>query len=622
MKRLLWVGVIFFAGVLLGLISVHGTFNHLRHAFSPSLSFADGSAYIGDLNAQGQIDGNGRMRWKNGDLYEGYFVAGLFHGEGKLSSKSSGIYVGNFVAGEMEGQGELTYQDGSRYSGEFRNNQFNGKGRLIFQDSSSYTGDFAKGRPQGKGQWIFADGAIYIGEVASGAITGKGELTRGESKYVGDFVSGKMHGNGVFIDEAGGTYSGEFQDDTFKGQGSYVSAEGETSIGTFEDWVLSGQGIQTDKDGNQWQGEFKNGLLDGNGTFIEKDGHQYAGEFRFGKYHGKGKVIAANGDIYDGEFSYGRKHGAGTLTYKVAIEGVNKITGRWEYDRLVDGGNDIKIFSPDEVTEYAIYQEAPALARALDAIQPSDGNKIDLYSLVVAGYGTEEVFRRESKFIENLFTSQYDNRDTAIYLSNSQRSLDEHPMATRTSISAVIQRIAQQMDKEQDIFFLYITSHGGKDKTIALNHNGLSLGAVDAQWLGDLLKESGIRHRVVVLSACFSGGFVDDLADENTLVMTAAAAEKTSFGCADDSLFTYFGKAYFKESLKPGVDFEQAFYRARDLVQIWEEEQKITPSDPQIRTNKRITAHIRRWLNDSNSRALANLKRNPPDSPTAIETGL
>lgn len=612
MKALIRVSAIFFLGVVFGLISVHGTFNHLRHSFSPSLSFADGSTYVGSLNAEGQLDGHGRMQWKNGDYYEGEFSAGLFHGKGKLSTKVSGVYIGKFVAGVMEGQGELTYTDGARYSGEFRDNQFHGKGKLVFADTATYKGDFANGRPHGDGQWSFTDGSVYIGEVGEGAITGKGELTRSGSKYIGDFVKGKMHGSGVFVDEAGGTYSGEFQGDAFKGQGSYVSADGETSIGVFEDWVLNGKGVQTDKDGNQWQGEFKNGLLDGEGTFIEKNGHQYAGEFRFGKYHGKGKLIATNGDIYEGEFSYGRKHGGGTITYKEPIDGVSKITGRWEYDRLVDGGSDLKIFSPEEVAEYAIYKEAPELTRALEAIQPSDDNKIELYSLVVAGYGTEEVFRRESKFIENLFSTQYNNRSTAIYLSNSQRSLDEHPMATRTSISASVKKIAEQMDKERDIFFLYVTSHGSKNKTIALNHNGLSFASVDAKWLGDLLKASGIRHRVVVLSACFSGGFVDDLADENTLVMTAASAEKTSFGCADDSLFTYFGKAYFKESLKPGVDFEQAFYQARELVQSWEEEQKITPSEPQIRVNKKITAYVKRWLNDTNSPVLANLKAQSP----------
>lgn len=608
MKRLWWGGVIFLTGITIGLISVHGTFNHLRHTFSPSLTFADGATYIGDLNAHGELEGNGRMHWKNGDSYEGHFVAGLFHGTGRLSSASVGTYTGNFVAGVKEGQGEWVYPDGSRYVGEFHNNQFHGKGKIIFSDSSYFIGDFAGSRPHGKGQWFFADGAIYTGDVTKGVITGKGELTRSGSKYTGDFVEGKMQGSGVFVDEVGDTYSGEFKADSFEGQGTYIGHEGSTSIGQFSGWLLNGKGMQTDKDGSQWQGEFQNGLLEGQGTYIEKNGHHYSGEFKFGKYHGKGKLIAKNGDVYDGEFSYGRKHGAGSLIYKEAIDGVGKVTGRWQYDRLVDGGDDVKIFSAEEVAEYAIYKESLELTRVLDAVQFSNSKKIELYSLVVAGYGTEEVFRRESKFIENLFTNQYQNRSTAIYLSNSQRSLEEHPMATRTSIKAAIERLAERMDKKQDIFFLYVTSHGSKNQAIALNHNGLAFAAVDAKWLGELLRASGIQHRVVVLSACFSGGFIDELSDANTLVMTAASAQKTSFGCADDSLFTYFGKAFFKESLKPGVDFEQAFYQARDLVKIWEEEQDITSSDPQIRKNAKVTTHVKQWLREVDSHNVAELK--------------
>lgn len=608
MKRVWLVSAIFFAGVIFGLLSVHGTFNHLRHTFSPSLSFADGSTYVGSLNAQGELEGNGRMHWKNGDSYEGNFVAGLFQGQGKLSMSSSGVYTGSFVGGAMEGQGELVYTDGSRYLGEFKESQFHGKGKLMYSDGSFYTGDFANGRPNGKGRWVFADQSTYTGDVVNGVITGKGELTRGGNKYLGEFVSGKMHGKGVFTDAQGNSYSGEFQSDIFNGEGVYTGVDGDTFIGHFTAWMLNGKGMQTDKAGNQWQGEFENGLLEGQGTYIEKSGQQYAGEFKFGKYSGKGKLIAENGDVYEGEFSFGKKHGAGTLTYKEPIDGVVKVTGRWDYDRLVDGGSDVKIFTPEDVAEYAVYKEASALQRSLDALQLSDAKKIELYSLVVAGYGTEEVFRRESKFIENLFTGQYHNRNTAIYLSNSQRSLDEHPMATRTSIQAAITKIAERMDKEKDIFFLYITSHGSKNKTISLNHNGLALADIDAKWLGDLLRATGIRHRVVVLSACFSGGFIDDIGDENTLVMTAASAKKTSFGCADDSLFTYFGKAYFKESLKPGVDFEQAFYQARSLVEEWEAAQKITPSEPQIRANARINEYIKLWLKSDNTQDLVNLK--------------
>jgi len=596
MKRISLIACAFFAGVIFTLIAVQGTFRDLRFAFSPSLSFANGASYIGDLNAQGQLEGQGRMTWTNGDIYDGEFSAGLFHGKGKFVSGDSGTYKGDYVRGYMEGRGVLSYSNGTHYEGEFVANQFQGKGRLTYAAGDIYEGDFTNNAMNGVGTWSFADKSIYVGQVVNGVIQGRGELLRptGE-KYTGDFVAGKMHGKGVFADGHGNQYSGEFHTDNFIGAGTYVSDDGFTYVGEFKNWRLNGKGIQTDAEGNHWEGEYQDGRLEGQGSYIAKDGEQYTGEFKFGKYSGTGKLVASNGDIYEGKSAYGQQHGKGVLIYKELIDGVSKVDGRWEYGRLIDGGDAVKIFSPEEVTEHALYKESNELQRTLDSLQISDPQKIELYSLVVAGYGTEEVFHRESKFIETLFNSQYGNRATAIYLANSQRSLAEHPFATRTSISAAVARIAERMDKEQDIFFLYVTSHGSKDKKIALNHNGLALADIDAKWLGNLLKATGIKHRVVVLSACFSGGFIDDLKDPYSLIMTAAAADKTSFGCADDSLFTYFGKAYFKESLKPGVDFEQAFYQAKELVESWEKEQKITVSNPQIFPNPTVVRQLKLW---------------------------
>ena len=609
MKRVSVVAAAFIAGIIFTLIATQGTFRDLRFAFSSSLSFANGSTYVGGLNDEGQLEGQGRMTWSNGDKYDGEFLGGLFHGKGKLVYGDSGAYTGDFARGYMEGRGILTYPDGSYYEGEFVANQFQGKGKLTYPDGSKYEGDFEKNNMNGVGKWSYADKSIYTGHVVNGVIQGQGELVRASGeKYTGDFVAGKMHGQGVFDDGRGNRYSGEFQNDNFEGAGTFVSDDGYTYVGEFKNWRLHGKGMQTDADSNHWEGEYRDGQLEGKGSFIANDGEQYTGEFRHGKYASQGKLIASNGDIYEGEFSFGRKHGKGVLVYKIPIDGVSRINGRWEYGRLIDGGDTVKIFPPEVVAEHALYKESAQLQQALDSLQVSDPQKIELYSLVVAGYGTEEVFHRESKFIENLFSSQYENRATAIYLNNSQRSLDEHPFATLTSIRAAIMRIAERMDKEQDIFFLYVTSHGSKDKKISLDHSGVELADMDAKWLGDLLKETGIQHRVIVLSACFSGGFIDDIKDSHSLIMTAAAADKTSFGCADDSLFTYFGKAYFRDSLKPGVNFEQAFFNAKKLVSKWEKEQKITKSNPQIYPNPKVVEQLTRWQDGVTQMPGANLR--------------
>ena len=84
------------------------------------------------------------------------------------------------------------------------------------------------------------------------------------------------------------------------------------------------------------------------------------------------------------------------------------------------------------------------------------------------------------------------------------------------------------------------------------------------------LDSEGIKNRVVIVSACYSGIFVPPLANDNTIVLTAADAKNTSFGCAPERDWTYFGDAFFRQSLRPGRDFQRAFDNARVLIQGWE----------------------------------------------------
>jgi hypothetical protein len=81
-------------------------------------------------------------------------------------------------------------------------------------------------------------------------------------------------------------------------------------------------------------------------------------------------------------------------------------------------------------------------------------------------------------------------------------------------------------------------------------------------------------------------------------VITAARADRTSFGCADENDFTYFGRAFFKEALPASGSFLEAFTKAQALVGEWEKKDKAPESErslPQVYSPLPISEQLKRW---------------------------
>jgi len=91
-----------------------------------------------------------------------------------------------------------------------------------------------------------------------------------------------------------------------------------------------------------------------------------------------------------------------------------------------------------------------------------------------------------------------------------------------------------------------------------------------------------VRHKVVVISACYSGVFIPLLANPDVLVITAADANHSSFGCLDKANWTYFGDAFFNAALRQARSLKDAFVVARALVRKRELREHFEPSNPQM----------------------------------------
>ena len=99
--------------------------------------------------------------------------------------------------------------------------------------------------------------------------------------------------------------------------------------------------------------------------------------------------------------------------------------------------------------------------------------------------------------------------------------------------------------------------------------------------VASVLDREGIRNRVVIVSACYSGMFTKRLASPDSIVLTASDESSPSFGCSNEREWTYFGDAFFNQSLGEGVSLEQAFEDAKVKISQWETRDELPPSSPQ-----------------------------------------
>ena len=469
------------------------------------IDYPNGTWYAGEFS-NGVYQGQGEWHASNGDVYRGKFEGGLWNGQGSLTTHDS-EYVGGFKQGRREGEGTLK-QGGMSYRGAFKDDQFSGFGHLELEDGSEYQGQFAQGKPHGEGKRSDASG----------------------NEFTGTFVNGQLEGTGIFNSAEGDQYEGEFKDNQLNGKGRFENA-----------------------DGDVWIGEFKDGALTGQGEFIGVDGSHYRGQFNEWRFNGPGQLDMADGSRYVGDFANDTYQGYGTLTLSdgTVEKGywINGLRVRDEKGELL----------PDPL-ELGLLNQGALLDRALKAV-PHSTPAVELYSLVLGGDGKQSVFLREADYVSDMLTSRFGSRGN-ISLVNHRDHLMDRPMATRENLHRAAKTLAERTGPE-DLVFIYLTSHGTHDHELVLDQPRLELADLPADELAAALAPLKHRDKIIVISACYSGGFIPALKDERTLIMTASEADKVSFGCSEEADFTYFGNALFAQALNQTDDLQQAFTLAK-----------------------------------------------------------
>ena len=242
--------------------------------------------------------------------------------------------------------------------------------------------------------------------------------------------------------------------------------------------------------------------------------------------------------------------------------------------------------------EKGFYAQHDALQRALAALQPERSGVIDVYALTAGLYASEDVFMREVRLIDALMRSRFDAQGRSLVLLNNPTTVHEFPLASATSLAAALKHIGGLMNRDEDVLMMYVSSHGSEKHDLSVNFWPLRLKPVNPAALKQALDASQIKWKVLVVSACYSGGFIEPLKDDHTLIITASSATKTSFGCGNESEATYLAKALYDEALRTTHSIEAAFGTARESIRAREKAQGFEPSEPQIFVGEAIRGKL------------------------------
>ncbi len=275
-------------------------------------------------------------------------------------------------------------------------------------------------------------------------------------------------------------------------------------------------------------------------------------------------------------------------------------TEPWWRQPALHGGLDPNY--PNPASEPVLTAQAQLLDAALSELEDERPGTTDLYFVSFGGYAAEDVFRKDLEVAQHVMDERWDTRGRSVMLLNNPRTLLQTPIATVSNLRETLNEIGGAMNADEDVAMIYLASHGAPG-SLSVTLPPLELTPLTPGVLRTLLDEAGITWRIVVISACYSGSFIPALEDEHTMVITAAQADRTSFGCGFRSDGTYFGQAFFGEGLAKADSFAAAFELARQQVLAREkEEHAAPPSNPQIFIGEAMQAKLKELARGSAAR--------------------
>ncbi|TNV79065.1 hypothetical protein FGO68_gene1020 [Halteria grandinella] len=139
-------------------LTYEGGFNelYLAEGFA-TLLYGSGGLYSGYFKS-GKRSGFGKLIWKKGE-YTGEWRDNKFEGQGEIRFHNGTIYKGQFIADDLV-KGTHLYKNGSRYDGMFINEQFQGMGKLTYGNGIYQRGEWHRDQKIGEHKIHGKDGTL------------------------------------------------------------------------------------------------------------------------------------------------------------------------------------------------------------------------------------------------------------------------------------------------------------------------------------------------------------------------------------------------------------------------------------------------------------------------------
>ncbi|WP_252033459.1 C13 family peptidase [Vibrio sp. SCSIO 43135] len=218
-------------------------------------------------------------------------------------------------------------------------------------------------------------------------------------------------------------------------------------------------------------------------------------------------------------------------------------------------------------------------------LQPQKPEVAEVYYVGFAADSSLKVFSNEVNLAKSLLEQQFGLKGRSAVLLNNSSTSETIPMATSENLNKTLSNVANIMDTDNDVLFLFLSGHGtfegnqyGLYTYYGANHKGL----ITPEELKRELDTAGFKWRVVVVSACFSGRFANELKGPNTMVITASDPHQPSFGCSSADQYTYFGEAFFKNGLSNNSSLTEAFNDAIEEIAKKERDKGFEHSNPML----------------------------------------